>query len=159
MSLFLPNGIFCSNKVITFGWLKSIALLRGKQHNILPAFVVCVFDTLDNFLSDPSFLAFSQVVSQPYIDMSLQLLEQFGAPVARQPATDVYLIPNCTLQNPPAFLVEGMLFDAHYITHGNRLFFADPWRPFSVCMINFTHSRVPPPPPPAPPLFPIVFCC
>eukprot|EP00123_Amoebidium_parasiticum_P017496 comp23872_c0_seq2/m.41864 comp23872_c0_seq2/g.41864 ORF comp23872_c0_seq2/g.41864 comp23872_c0_seq2/m.41864 type:complete len:823 (-) comp23872_c0_seq2:45-2513(-) len=55
-----------------------------------------------------------EVVSQPYIDMTLQLLSQFGVNAVRRPETNTYDIPKQTLANPNEFLVEGDASSATY---------------------------------------------
>eukprot|EP00124_Ichthyophonus_hoferi_P004631 Ihof_evm1s535 gene=Ihof_evmTU1s535 len=55
-----------------------------------------------------------EVVSQPYIDMTLQLLAQFGVYVNRKQDTNIYEIPQTPLTNPPEFMVEGDASSATY---------------------------------------------
>ncbi|KNC87071.1 hypothetical protein SARC_00815 [Sphaeroforma arctica JP610] len=55
-----------------------------------------------------------EVISQPYIDMTNQLLKQFGVDVEREDGTDIYNIHTTTPQNPAKFLVEGDASSATY---------------------------------------------
>ncbi|KAE8538060.1 pentafunctional AROM polypeptide [Cryptococcus gattii VGV] len=60
-----------------------------------------------------------QVISQPYIDMTIAMMEQFGAIVERQKdeqgnLLDVYVIPKCTYVNPPEYSVESDASSATY---------------------------------------------
>eukprot|EP01134_Creolimax_fragrantissima_P004938 CFRG4938T1 len=54
------------------------------------------------------------VVSQPYIDMTNQLLTQFGVDVVREGEKDIYHIAKSKPQNPSHFLVEGDASSATY---------------------------------------------
>jgi pentafunctional AROM polypeptide len=56
------------------------------------------------------------VVSQPYIDMTIQLMAQFGVHVQRRQSSGAlsYLIPNSPYQNPPEFIVEADASSATY---------------------------------------------
>ncbi|KAJ9055495.1 hypothetical protein DSO57_1003571 [Entomophthora muscae] len=53
------------------------------------------------------------VVSQPYIDMTLQMMDQFGIQVERLP-NHTYRIPRACYINPPEYLVEGDASSATY---------------------------------------------
>lgn len=60
-----------------------------------------------------------QVISQPYIDMTIAMMEQFGAIVERQKdeqgnLLDVYVIPKCTYVNPSEYSVESDASSATY---------------------------------------------
>lgn len=60
-----------------------------------------------------------QVISQPYIDMTIAMMEQFGATVERQKdeqgnLLDIYVIPKCTYVNPPEYSVESDASSATY---------------------------------------------
>ncbi|EGD78765.1 hypothetical protein PTSG_11780 [Salpingoeca rosetta] len=53
------------------------------------------------------------IVSQPYIDMTVSLMRQFGVEVAR-PAPNVLEIPNTGYTNPQDFTIEGDASSASY---------------------------------------------
>ncbi|AAW41820.1 hypothetical protein CNBB3730 [Cryptococcus deneoformans B-3501A] len=60
-----------------------------------------------------------QVISQPYIDMTIAMMKQFGATVERQKdeqgnLLDIYVIPKCTYVNPPEYSVESDASSATY---------------------------------------------
>ena len=57
-----------------------------------------------------------EVVSQPYIDMTVKLMAKFGVEVTRDAATGIYYIPNTGggYVNPPEFEVEADASSASY---------------------------------------------
>ncbi|RKP13395.1 EPSP synthase-domain-containing protein [Piptocephalis cylindrospora] len=57
-----------------------------------------------------------KVISQPYIDMTLAMMRDFGATITRNPGTDIYHVsplPN-GYQAPPEYIVEGDASSATY---------------------------------------------
>ncbi|TFY56021.1 hypothetical protein EVG20_g9094, partial [Dentipellis fragilis] len=61
-----------------------------------------------------------QVISQPYIDMTIAMMKEFGVQVTREmdPATkkplDIYKIPKATYVNPPEYNIESDASSATY---------------------------------------------
>lgn len=47
------------------------------------------------------------VISQPYIDMTIEMMKSFGISVERIKGTNKYLIPKGVYQNPKEYLIEG----------------------------------------------------
>lgn len=52
------------------------------------------------------------VVSQPYIDMTISMMKSFGIPVARQ--NNTYTIPKSTYTNPSTYIIEADASSATY---------------------------------------------
>ncbi|KAF8581457.1 Pentafunctional AroM protein [Ramaria rubella] len=55
-----------------------------------------------------------QVISQPYIDMTIAMMRAFGIKVARDPQTDVYHIKRGTYCNPSEYAIESDASSATY---------------------------------------------
>ncbi|KAJ3330063.1 3-dehydroquinate dehydratase (3-dehydroquinase) [Blyttiomyces sp. JEL0837] len=54
------------------------------------------------------------VVSQPYIDMTIAMMESFGIKVTREPGTNLYHIPKGVYVNPSAYEIEADASSATY---------------------------------------------
>ena len=54
------------------------------------------------------------IVSQPYIDMTISIMKDFGVSVRREPNTDIYHVPKGGYQNPPQYHVEADASSATY---------------------------------------------
>ncbi|KAJ3119130.1 3-dehydroquinate dehydratase (3-dehydroquinase) [Phlyctochytrium bullatum] len=54
------------------------------------------------------------VVSQPYIDMTIEMMASFGIKVERVPGTDVYKVPKGIYKNPGVYLIEADASSATY---------------------------------------------
>ncbi|ORX39805.1 putative aromatic amino acid family biosynthesis-related protein [Kockovaella imperatae] len=55
-----------------------------------------------------------QVISQPYIDMTIAMMKEFGISVERQPDSDIYRIPKGVYVNPSTYNVESDASSATY---------------------------------------------
>lgn len=55
-----------------------------------------------------------QVISQPYIDMTIEMMRTFGAQVSRDVGKDVYRIKRGNYQNPPEYAIESDASSATY---------------------------------------------
>jgi pentafunctional AROM polypeptide len=63
------------------------------------------------------------VVSQPYIDMTISMMETFGIHVKRVSGTNIYEIPLGVYQNPPEYHIEA---DASSVRFSNILYKRQP---------------------------------
>jgi len=54
------------------------------------------------------------VVSQPYIDMTITMMKQFGIEVTREPNTNIYHIPAASYTNPQTYIIEADATSATY---------------------------------------------
>lgn len=55
-------------------------------------------------------LSGDSVISQPYIDMTIEMMKSFGIKVERQGTSNKYLIPLGVYTNPPEYLIEAGMF-------------------------------------------------
>ncbi|KAJ3187017.1 3-dehydroquinate dehydratase (3-dehydroquinase) [Gaertneriomyces sp. JEL0708] len=55
-----------------------------------------------------------KVISQPYIDMTIAMMQDFGIHVVRDPGTNVYHVPQGVYVNPPVYAVEADASSATY---------------------------------------------
>jgi len=54
------------------------------------------------------------VVSQPYIDMTIAMMKHFGIEVTREPNTNIYHIPSASYTSPETYIIEADATSATY---------------------------------------------